>query len=183
MKFISTQAIISGCQAGQADAQRALVDQQGDRLYAICIRYIGNREKAKDALQESFIRIFKYITKFDDSKGSLKAWTTMITVRQCLKMLDSKKLVTVELKPEYMNELSNEAIAIKNMNADEILSKIESLPEGYRQIFNLYVIEGLSHKEIGELLNLKEASSRSRLARAKQMLRSKLTYLKLQKDG
>lgn len=87
MKFISTQAIISGCIAKKAEAQRALVDTQGDRLYAICIRYIGDREKAKDALQESFIRIFKYIKNYDKNKGAFSSWLTVITVRQCLKCL------------------------------------------------------------------------------------------------
>lgn len=100
------------------------------------------------------------------------------------KMLDKRELKTVELQPRmYEQAFSEDATAILKMNADEILEKVESLPEGYRQIFNLYVVEGFSHKEIAKMLNLEEASSRSRLSRAKQLLRSKLFYYKLQRDG
>ena len=183
MKFISKQAIIQGCQAGKPAAQRALVDTEGDRLYAICIRYIGDREKAKDALQESFIRVFKYIKNYDKSKGSFEGWLTVITVRQCLKMLDKKQLHTIELNANKFDKADLSPSVISKMNADEILRKVESLPEGYRQVFNLYVIEGFTHAEIAKMLHLKEASSRSKLSRAKELLRSKLTYLKLQKDG
>ncbi len=183
MIFKDIQAIIAGCKDQHHAAQKALVDLQGDRLYAICIRYIGDRDKAKDVLQECFIRIFKYIDKFDPIKGSFETWLNVLTVRQCLKQLDKKTLKTIELSTKLYNEFYEDPKVINQMSADEILAKVESLPEGYRQVFNLAVVEGYSHKQIAKLLDLEEGSSRSKLSRAKQMMRAKLFYLKLHKHG
>lgn len=182
-KYINIQAIIKGCKQNDAAAQRALVDCQGDRLYAICIRYIGDRERAKDVLQDCFIRIFKYIDKYDPTKGDFEKWLNVLTVRQCFKQLNKKKLDLVEIDVVIQNTIASQPKAIENMSKDEILKLIENLPDAYRQIFNLYVIEGYSHKEISELLDLKEASSRSKLSRAKEMLRMKMFNLKLGSHG
>ncbi len=182
-KYNNIQAIINGCKQNNAIAQRALVDCQGDRLYAICIRYIGDRNRAKDVLQDCFIRIFKYIDKYDPTKGDFEKWLNVLTVRQCLRQLEKKKLNLVEIDAVIQNTLSAQPIAIENMTADEILKLVEALPTSYRQIFNLYVIEGYSHKEISELLDLKESSSRSKLSRAKEMLRMKMFNLKLRSHG
>lgn len=182
-KYNDIQAIIKGCKKNNPSAQRALVEDQGDRLYAICIRYIGDKVKAKDALQDCFIRIFKYINKYDPTKGDFEKWLNVLTVRQCFRQLEKKKLNLVEIDAIVQNTLATQPKAIETMSADEILKLVAGLPEGYRQIFNLYAIEGYSHKEISELLGLKESSSRSKLSRAKEMLRMKMFNLKLRSHG
>jgi len=161
-------------------AQRQLVDLQGDRLYAICLRYVGDTHTAKDALQESFIRIFKHIKKYDAKKGSFNTWISTITVRQCLSVIDRRKLTSSlyndknELLKIVNESRQQEPKIIDKMNADDLMLVVRTLPDGYREVFNLAVIEGYSHKEIGELLGYKESYSRTILTRAKNLLRDKL---------
>ncbi len=161
-------------------AQRQLVDLQGDRLYAICLRYVGDTHTAKDALQESFIRIFKHIKSYDAKKGSFNTWLSTITVRQCLTMIDRHKLTSSlynnknELIKIVNDTSQHEPKVIDKMNADDLMEVVRTLPDGYRQVFNLAAIEGYSHKEIGELLGYKESYSRTILVRAKNLLRDKL---------
>ena len=172
------QKIVEGCIQKQPKAQRLLVNQYGNLLYAICIRYLGDREKAKDSLQISFLRILNNIHSHDPKRGKLTSWMTKVTINVCLSELRKKKvdLITIDNEiiqiPEY-----NETI-IEKLTTDEILSVVEKLPDAYREIFNLAVIDGYSHKAIGEMLNIEEASSRSRLSRAKSMLRDQLSKIK-----
>ena len=144
----------------------------------MCRRYIGDETKSKDVLQDSFIRIFKSFKNYDADKGSLAGWMRKITVNMALRSLSKKNLEISALTVDFNEKFSIAPEIAQKLNHDDLLKVVMTLPEGYRQVFNLSVIEGYSHKEISEMLDIKEVSSRSNLSRAKQILRNKLTALK-----
>lgn len=170
----SIQEIIDGCLAKRPVYQRALVNQYSDRLYAIAIRYLRDRELAKDVLQESLIRVFKYFDTYDASKSSLVTWMTRITVRQCLNRVKGKDLQLVSIDDSCYEEASLDTTALDELQNQDLVKLIQELPDGYRDVFNLSVIDGFSHVEIAELLDIKVGASRSRLWRAKEILRKKI---------
>lgn len=152
--------------------------QYSDFLYATCLRYMSNSADARDVLQDSYIKIFKAIGNFDPNKGALKSWMCKICINTALKKLHRSKLTTdIE---EISNVVSIDARYATDMEVEYMFAIIKDLPEQYRTVFNLYIIEGYSHKEIGKILNMKEASSRSVLSRAKEILRKKIELVKKQ---
>lgn len=167
--------IVAGCLKGHVSCQRELVNRFSESLYTVCIRYIGDEHKAQDILQDSFIKIFSSIKQYDENKGNLSTWMRKITVNTALKQLDKKYLDSSNTLAVNMNEQwSIEPSVFDKLDSEYLIDMIKSLPEGYRQVFNLYVIEGYSHKEIGQLLQIREVSSRSNLSRARQMLKQKI---------
>lgn len=178
MTELSIEDIILGCKRGHSQCQKALVNRYSGLLYSICLRYIGDETKAQDILQDTFIRIFKYIKNFDPDKGSLQAWMRKITVNTALKDLSKKSIKSTTLSIDINDKVSVQPDILSKMAADELLELVRNLPEGFRQVFNLSVIEGYNHKEIAAMLNIKEVSSRSNLSRAKQLLRNKLLEFK-----
>lgn len=175
---LTTDQIILGCRAKDSQCQKALVEHFSDELYTVCLRYCGDGATAKDVLQESFIRIFKSFKNYDPEKGSLQSWMRKITVNMALKTLKKNSLQTHSLSLEISDSISTAPVAIEKMQAEDLMKIIRTLPEGYRQVFNMAVIEGYSHREIATLLKIEEASSRSNLSRAKQLLRKKLAAFK-----
>ena len=169
----SIQEIIDGCRAEQPVYQRALVNQYSDRLYAIAVRYLRDRELAKDVLQESLIRIFKYFETYDASKASLITWMTRITVRQCLSRLEKKELQLLSIDAACYKEASLDTTALDELQNQDLVKLIQELPDGYKEVFNLSV-DGFSHSEIAELLGVNVGASRSRLWRAKEILKKKI---------
>jgi len=169
------EILISGCRKGQARHQKALVQNYSDLLFSVCRRYMGEDSKAQDALQETFIRIFRSFHTYNPDKGALTSWMRKIAVNCCLRSLGKKKLEISNLSiVDYDQRYSIDPEAVSNLQRDDLMEIVKSLPEGYRQVFNLAVIEGYSHREIGELLGIKEVSSRSNLSRAKDLLRKKI---------
>lgn len=146
-------------------------------LTAICSRYIVNNEDVKDVLQDSFLKIFAGIVLFKyRGRGSLKGWITKITVNETLKFLKkSSRLEFVEIS-ELEHELAEEEPDVDALPSSVLFKLIRELPDGYRTIFNLYVIENKSHKEIAKLLNIKESTSASQLHRAKSILAQKIRH-------
>lgn len=177
-KQLTIEEIITGCRNGQAHCQRALVNNYSELLYSICLRYTGDETKSKDVLQESFIRIFKYFKSYDSDKGSLTAWMRKITVNVALRSLKKKNLEVSSLTVDINNRAAVEPEVMARFGKEDLMKVVMTLPDGYRQVFNLSVIEGYSHKEIAEMLGIQEVSSRSNLSRAKNILRKKLNATK-----
>lgn len=175
---LTTEEIVAGCRKGQSACQKALVDRYSESLYTVCLRYMGDESKSKDVLQDSFIRIFKSFKNFDSDKGTLHSWMRKITVNMALKSLKKNAIPTTGFTIDINENLSVMPTAIEKMKAEDLMKIIQSLPEGYRQVFNLSVIEGYNHKEISEMLGIEEVSSRSNLSRAKSLLRKKLIAFK-----
>ena len=144
-------------------------------LAAICSRYIINDEDVKDVLQDSFLKIFSSITSFEyRGKGSLKGWITRITINETLKFLQkNNRFEFVEIS-EQEHDKPDEEPDVDALPSSVLFQLIRELPDGYRTIFNLYVIENKSHKEIAKLLDIKESTSASQLHRAKSLLATKI---------
>jgi len=177
-KTFTEREIVAGCCKKQSLYQRALVDNYSELLYSVCLRYTGDETKSKDVLQESFIRIFKYIGTYDSDKGSLTAWMRRVTINVALRSLSKKYLEVSSLSVDLNNKIVVEPEVMANFGKEDLMRIVMTLPEGYRQVFNLAVIEGYNHKEIGEMLGIKEVSSRSNLSRAKHILRKKIQAIK-----
>ena len=177
---IREQELIKSSIRGDADARRALYDRYVQYLSAVCSRYITDRADAKDVLQEALVKIFQSLDRFEwRGEGSLKSWMTRIVVNECLKFLrDNRKLdmfVTMPELPDVPDEKDDDAeISVEDVPPDVIHSMIRELPDGYRTVFNLFVIEGRSHREIAKVLGISEATSASQFHRAKKILSKRI---------
>lgn len=171
------QKIINGCCKKRPRFQRQFVERYSDFLYAICCRYMGSRSLAKDQLQISLMKILDKIQTYDPKKAKIESWISTVTINTCLTELRRKTphILPINEIPSKTQQV-NPSI-IDELKTGEILKIIESLPDIYREVFNLVEIDGFSHREIGELLGIKESSSRARLARSKEMLRNKITLI------
>lgn len=170
---MTEKEIIEGCIKKDSGSERLLFDQYAGLLMTICRRYGNTIAESEDMLQESFIRIFKAIKTYR-FLGSFEGWIKRITVNCCLKMLQKNGISFVELPQDndYLPSIS--PYELPEIGKEDLLQLICSLPEGYRIVFNLYALEGYSHEEIGKLLNIKTASSRSQLAKARKHLQQQL---------
>ncbi len=166
--------LIKECRQGSAAAQKYLFDIYADRMMVTCCRYVKNRLDAEEAMLDGFYKFFRSLGSFKyQHEGALYAWIKKIMVNECLMQLRKKNVftMTTEVEPE---QVAIPDMALNNMTADEIYRLIIQLPLGYRTVFNLHVIEGLSHKEIGEQLKISEGTSKSQLSKAKQLLQKML---------
>lgn len=148
------------------------------RMLTVCMRYAPGREQAEDMMHDGFIQVFRSLDKFTDrGEGSLRAWMERVMINTCLQQLRKKDLLRnsslVEAEKEPADDDSLEAAA-ERIPAPVLRGFIQELPPGYRAVFNLYVFEGMSHKEIAGTLNIKEKTSSSQLYRAKCLLASQI---------
>ncbi|MBN2480749.1 MAG: RNA polymerase sigma factor [Bacteroidales bacterium] len=165
--------IVRGCQQGHSGAQRELYDYFKSRMFGICLRYTGNYDDAQDVLQEGFLKVFGKIHQFE-FKGSFEGWIRKIMVNTALEKYRSHyRMAHIEdnIPDEPYEQQSGIPIDI---GQHELLRYIQELPPKYRSVFNLYAIEGFSHKEISEMLKISEGTSKSNLSRARAILRKKV---------
>lgn len=166
--------IIKHCKKGDSKAFEILVYRYSSILMGICYRYLNDEEAAKDALQECFITVFKSIQKFEIG-GSFEGWLKRVAVTTSLKAIRSKKntqypfAVIIDDNDEYYAE---EAVVLQDLEKEEVLKKINQLPDEYRLPFNMFIIEGFSYSEISELLDINENTCRMRVSRARKKLHS-----------
>lgn len=176
---MTEEEIIKGCIEEKHSSQKALYDLFSPKMYALCLRYGRNDSEAQDILQEGFIKVFDNIAQFGFN-GSFEGWVRRIMVNTALNYCRKKEYKQEISNVDELYQITTEAKAISNLSEKEILKILQSLPDGYRMVFNLYVIEGFSHKEIAEKLNISDNTSRSQLVKArKQMQRlfNKLNYI------
>ncbi len=171
------EEIILGCKSGDERSQRELVNQYSGLLFTLCRRYAKDINDAKDILQDGFIEIFKSIKSYDPAKGGLENWMKQIVARTAIRRYRKMYMVRETYDKKVDPSMRYESSIIDKMEIEKLLEIIMTLPFKYRQIFNLYVFEEYSHKEISEMLGINESSSRSRLSRARQMLLGKIKYL------
>lgn len=159
-------------------AMKFLYDRYAEYLSAVCGRYIADESDKKDVLQECFIKIFMSLSSFEfRGEGSLKAWMARITVNESLKFLKKNAVYSFIEYGENVPDTADEP-EIEGIPDDVINNLILSLPPGYRMVFNLYVFENKSHKEIAQLLNIGESSSASQFSRAKALLSKRIKEYK-----
>lgn len=170
----SEHDIIKGCLQQDRRMQALLYNRFSPKLYAVCLRYMGNEEDAQDVLQDAFIKVFRNIDKYR-GEGSLEGWLRRIVVNTAIEHIRRKQLLVSGITEKEEQTIENKtASAFDKIGEKELLEMIRSLSPGYRTVFNLFVIEGFSHKEIAELLNINEGTSKSQLARAKMILQEKI---------
>jgi RNA polymerase sigma factor (sigma-70 family) len=166
--------LIAGCISGDRKAQKGLFQMYGASMYAICLRYARNKYEAEDILQEAFVRVFKYISHFN-FEGSFEGWLKRIMINTSLKYNQKHKfLIDYDTTAVNSMEEYEDPEIIHELHAEELMSYIRQLPDGYRMVFNLYIIEGFSHKEIANLLQIEEVTSRSQLLKARKLLQEKI---------
>lgn len=170
--------LISECKNGSRTAHKKLYDIYKVKMFTLCLRYMSNKQDAEDMLQEGWVKVFKELNSFDNSKGTFYGWIRKIFVNTNLEFLRKKRIYFDDLADSVISiDYSYEMDIIGSMSLKEIVDILQSLPNGYRSVFNLYVIEGFTHKEIGEILNISPNTSKTQLMKAKQMMQSKVKIL------
>ena len=165
------QHILSLFKKGSKHAMDKLYMEYADYLTGVCARYISDEDALKDVLQESFIKIFTQIHQFEyRGKGSLKAWLTKVVVNEALMHLRQSKTFLVPLPEADIGDCPDEEPDVENLGSDILFSFIQKLPPGYRAVFNLFVVEEKSHKEIAEILHIQPTTSASQFLRARKLL-------------
>lgn len=168
--------IINGCKAQDQLLQKELVLRYSPLLMTVSQRYTDSYPAAQDVLQDSLVKILQSVDSYKHT-GCFKAWMKRIVINTALKSKSRKRYNFEYSGLLNINDPKIPAQAYSNLNAKELIKLIDTLPSGYREIFNLAAIEGYSHKEIGELLNIAPSTSRSQLARARKILQDKLIKL------
>lgn len=155
------------------DAQSKVYHLFADKLFAVCLKYSRNYQDAEDNLQDSFLTIFDKIKQYK-YKGSFEGWLKRITIHTVLQKYRQK--APLEIVNEVIGDVENEELELENsvFNVDVLLACIQQLPDRYRLVFNLYVLDDYTHKEIAELLKISEGTSKSNLSRARKILKEKL---------
>lgn len=167
---MTEEAILSGCLQNDAGAQKELYTRYSPKMLSVCYRFAHNREDAEDMLQEGFIKVFSQVHTFQN-KGAFEGWIRRIMVHTCINHLKKNKKFNESVDIIHANGVQVREESIPSIvQAKQIVECIRLLPLGYRTVLNLYAIEGYSHKEISEMLDVEESTSRSQYTRAKQML-------------
>ncbi len=168
--------IIHECASGNVRAQESLYRMLAPKMFGVCLRYSKDSTEAEDNLQEGFIKVFTYIKNFRH-EGSLEGWVRKIMVNVSLEkfrkqnMMHAVEDLSIYESKNYSNDI------IEKITANELIELIQELPPRYRMVFNLYVMEGMNHKEISEEMHISEGTSKSNLARARDILKRKVIEL------
>lgn len=171
---IAERELIDGCVNGERNAQRRLYEKFSPRMLAVCIRYVGDRETAKDVLQDAFIILFNKIGTYKGD-GSFEGWVRKIFVNTALMHIRKNDVLKFSEEIEAVN--GNDSVdsnILEKLESKDIMKLISEMPYGFRTVFNLYIFEGYSHQEIAKALNISEGSSRSQLSRSRVWLRDKI---------
>ena len=172
------QELADRCRHGDNQARKELYERYAGRMFAVCLRYISDRDTAQDLLHDGFLKIFGSFDKFSwRGEGSLRAWLERVMINTVLQYLRKNDVMNhstaLENVPEVYEE--PEQALVETIPQKVLMQFIRELPPGYRTVFNLYVFEEKSHKEISQLLGINEKSSASQLARAKAALAAKVS--------
>lgn len=160
--------------AGDRRAQKAIYDLLAPKMFAVCLRYMGNREQAEDVLQDGFVALFSKLGSYL-GEGSFEGWARKIFVNTALMSLRKHDVLRQSEDVDAARDIVTPTpTATQDIGYKELLKYISQLPPGYRIVFNMYVIEGYTHKEIAEELGITEVTSRSQLQRARMLLQAKI---------
>jgi len=177
---LSLEQLIINCKKNDTKAQSQLYKLFSSKLFSVCLKYSRNYAEAEDNLHDSFMAIFKKIKQYN-GKGSFEGWIKRITINTALQRYREKsvfKIVNEENIEDELVEIEDDDISI-----DYLLKIIQELPDRYRLVFNLYVLDGYSHKEVAEMLNINVGTSKSNLARARLILKEKIEDYKAREQS
>lgn len=172
--MVSEEKLIDKCLKRDERYMKLLYDKYSAKMFGVCIRYFNSKEQAQDALQEGFIKVFSKLKTFK-GKGSFEGWIRRIMVTTSLNIIrkNSKHFYNYDVD-DFSDRISDQSFNYDHLQLEELLKMIHNLPKGYRTVFNLYEIEGYSHKEIADLLDVSENTSKSQLLKARRHLRKQL---------
>jgi RNA polymerase sigma-70 factor (ECF subfamily) len=177
--------LIQACKEQDRSAQKALYEQYAPLMMTVCLRYSRHEETARDLLHDGFIQAFTQIGSYS-GKGSFEGWLRRIFVNLALENYRKerkKDLFLEEYKQSQVDDLdADTALELGGVPKEKILNAIKELPTGYQTVFNLYVFEDMSHKEIAKQLGISEAASRSQFSRARAMLQKKISSIQLRQN-
>jgi RNA polymerase sigma-70 factor (ECF subfamily) len=177
-KITDEQQLIAECIKGKSWAQKAIYDRYAATMMSVCVRYVTDRETARDLLQDGFIKLFAKIESYSGT-GAFGGWVRRIFVTTALEHLRRNDALRQSANIDDVGfSIQNDDISVLDkISADDIMNCISTLSTGYRTVFNLYAIEGYSHAEIGEMLKISEATSRSQFMRARKVLQNNIISL------
>ena len=171
------QQLIEGCRKGDRRAQKALYETYSRKMMSVCLRYVSDWETARDLLQDGFVKVFTHLDSYNGN-GSFEGWLRKIFVNSALEYLRHADILRESTELDQTAEGTQaDSSPLSDISAAELMELVQSLPTGFRTIFNLFAIEGYSHKEISERLHITESTSRSQYTRAKQLLQRKANAL------
>lgn len=169
-------ALVESCKKQDRRAQRMLYEKLAGKMFPLCLRYIGERERAKDVMHDGFITLFTKLPEYR-GEGSFEGWARRIFVTTALMQLRRNDVLRNSEQIDGnipVRDIEVDPLETAKMDADKLMELITSMPEGFRTVFNLFAIEGFSHKEIAERLGIGEGGSRSQLSRARIWLQEKI---------
>lgn len=173
--------LIEGCRKGDRLAQKQLYESFSRKMMGVCLRYVNERETARDLLQEGFVKVFTSINSYMGN-GSFEGWMRKIFVNVALEYLRRNDVMRETVDIDDVSEYTPSGnSAISDLSANDLLRLIHQLPVGFRTVFNLFAIEGYSHREISRMLNITESTSRSQYVRARQILQKRINELNLRR--
>jgi RNA polymerase sigma-70 factor (ECF subfamily) len=174
--------IIKGCLKNNRESQKVLYEYFYDTMLAVCLRYSNNMEEAKDILHNGFLKVFDNLKNFK-VEGSFEGWIRRIMINTSIEYMRQKKQNYLIVSTVYANEKStttaddiSDDTIIENLNCEGLLSALRALTPAYRTVFNLFIVDEYSHKEIADLLDISEDTSKSNLSKAKFNLRKNLAH-------
>ncbi len=176
---MSDEFLVKGCLREEPRHQQTLYDKYKVEMFMLCLRYSKNRAEAEDFLQDGFMQVFRDLHQFDLEKGSLQGWVRKVILNKVLQQLRKKKLQFAPADvSDYANMLPVQGENILSMlSAKEITQLIQELPEGYKAVFNLYMVEGYSHQEIADTFSISVNTSKTQLHKARLALQQKIIDL------
>ncbi|HVZ56652.1 MAG TPA: RNA polymerase sigma factor [Chitinophagaceae bacterium] len=182
-QLIPESDLLQGCLRGDRRMQEALYQRFAPRMYAVCLRYAGSAAEAEDILQDGFVKVFRKLDSFR-GEGSLEGWVRRIIVNTAIEHFRRRDYLQPVTQREETTLEGKDLSVLDNLAERDIMQLISQLSPGYRTVFNLYVVEGYTHREIGDMLGISEGTSKSQLSRAKVILQDLVrTYLDQTQKG
>lgn len=166
------QRTIEQCKQGKCTEQQALFSAYNSFLFGVCMKYMGTRDQAEEVLQESWIEIFNSLERYED-QGKFEGWIKTIAIRKAWRTIKKTKPVIDIDYAKHVPSGNCENRIFNQMACEEILKTLEEVPTGAREVFKMYVIDGYSHEEISDILNISNSTSRAHLSRARKILTKK----------
>ena len=174
--------LVNKCKTNDRKAQELLYKQMADKMLGVCMRYAIDKMEAEDMLQNGFIRVFNKMQDYR-GEGSFEGWVRRIMVHSSIEYYRKHHKMMQVVEIDEVNEPSANAFAASNLEAKDLLVLIQQLAPGYRIVFNLFAIEGYSHKEIGEIVGITEGASKSQLSRARSILKEQILKTEAKQYG
>jgi RNA polymerase sigma-70 factor (ECF subfamily) len=173
---MTEEELIKGCLKEDRNCQLELYKMFSGKMFSVCLRYSNTREDAEDALQEAFVKIFDNLSKFRFD-GSFEGWMRRVTVNTALRLVQKKTPLQFAEDIATTRSIADQTTIIESINERDLMKIVNTLPQGYKVVFNMYAVEGYTHAEIGAILGITESTSRSQFARARKSLQHNLQIM------